>query len=216
MLPPETVKMLQVEAANWNIYIYIWPFWICLWQVLTGTGVDRMINFCCSSEIESASWHTQIQFLNQFKKDLEEAYYLGLLLLYRECAASNLNFPSNFLRWSCMPLKNWLQCCHTCSAEMQNIPLHPIPGSIGMQLLTNLLQVFRTQHLLFNVNMRAEVSRKRVIVSALPDPAGPHTASQVMGFSATGHHLKAMGILPLTSTVLECLLRVHMRLAFCD
>jgi len=66
-----------------------------------------MINFCCSFEIESASWHRAIQFLNRFKMDLEGTHCLGFLrLAQKEYVASSLNFTSDFLRWVCMPLKN--------------------------------------------------------------------------------------------------------------
>lgn len=92
-------KMLKYCKRRCQWKKYFGPLWISLWQVLKGTRVDRMINFYCSFEIESASWHTVIPFLNQFKMDLEGAHCLGLpCLVLTECVTPSLNFTSDFLR----------------------------------------------------------------------------------------------------------------------
>lgn len=57
-----------------------------------------MINFSCSFETKSASWHTVIPILNQFKMDLEGAHLGFPCLAQRGCVEPSLNFTSGVLR----------------------------------------------------------------------------------------------------------------------
>lgn len=106
---PENRKLFQEKKPMEKHFGFLW---ISLWQVLKGTRADRVINFYCSSEIESAGWYIVIPFLNPFKMDLEEAHCLGLPCLPQwECVAPGLSF--DFLWFSQVAEKLTMMLAHS-------------------------------------------------------------------------------------------------------